>query len=320
MESSNLQCMPSILSRRNKRKTKEEENLNEKARKICRGAKTTNVWQLNSRSTFVSSRSSQSFSLPNSIMYYILKNPTTTKLYQKMIQTCKYFFIKNPIIVSSKFPYSHSLDKWCIGKTRFDFSQLICKYWITENYNFASVLPKIYKCDAKKMCICDQIISFNDLSVFTKTAEDIYFITVTVKDSDDSIVPFEKMFEAFIHVKKFRFYSASIRPKITSKTFKELLKIPQFSKLQLLHLDNIPDTFDIEAFYVYMKKNKTTKFNLKFDKSISAPYKNRLEEIIDEILSKNILNYKPPYIDFYGFIKLDIIKGFRNYAQFCHTV
>uniref|UniRef100_A0AC35EY85 Uncharacterized protein n=1 Tax=Panagrolaimus sp. PS1159 TaxID=55785 RepID=A0AC35EY85_9BILA len=241
-------------------------------------------------------------------MFYISMNPTTTKLYQKIIQICKYFFIKNPIIVSPNYPYSIDLDKLCVGKTRFDFSQLICKYWITEYLIFTSILPKLYKCEAKKVNICDQVISFNDLSMFTKTAEDITFDTVTVRNYDNSIVPFEKIFEAFINAKMFRFFSYSFLSNITSKTFNELLKIPHFSKLQLMDFDNICDTFDIEAFYVYMKENKTTKFRLQFDNSISAPYKNRLEEIIDEILGTKNFSYKPPYIHFHG---LESGKWFR---------
>uniref|UniRef100_A0A914QGU1 DUF38 domain-containing protein n=1 Tax=Panagrolaimus davidi TaxID=227884 RepID=A0A914QGU1_9BILA len=136
--------------------------------------------------------------------------------------------------------------------------------------------------------------------MFTETAEDITFERVTVKDSDGSIVSIEKIFEAFINAKKFKFLSNSTLPYFTKKTFNELLKIPHFSKLQTMTLNNIPDTFDIENFYVYMKENKTTKFYLEFDKSISDHFKNRLEEIIDEILSTKVFNYKPSFVYFHG--------------------
>uniref|UniRef100_A0A914P670 Uncharacterized protein n=1 Tax=Panagrolaimus davidi TaxID=227884 RepID=A0A914P670_9BILA len=227
-----------------------------------------------------------------------------------MIQTCKYFFIKNPIIISPNYPYSLDLDKSCFGKTQFDFSQLICKYRITENFNITSILIKLYKCNAKKVTLKNKVISLNDLSKFTKNAEDICFERVNVKDSDGSIVPFEKIFEAFINAKSFEFSSNSTLPNFTSKTFNELLKIPHFSKLQSMNLNNTPEVFDIKNFCVYMKENKTTKFYLGFDKSVSALYKNRLEKIIDEILSTNIFNYKPPFIDFDG---LEKGKKFRLY-------
>uniref|UniRef100_A0A914QG66 DUF72 domain-containing protein n=1 Tax=Panagrolaimus davidi TaxID=227884 RepID=A0A914QG66_9BILA len=217
-----------------------------------------------------------------------------------MIHTCKYYFIKNPKIVSSSYPYSFdsALHKWCIGKTRFALSQLICKYWITENLNSTSILPKLYKCDAKKVNLINKVISFNELSMFATFAEDITLETITVKDTDGSILPFEKVFEAFINAKKYGFYFYLTLPKITSKTFNELLKIPHFSKLQSFSLKNIPDTFDIESFYTYMKKNKTTKFYLIFDKSVSEAHKNRLEEMIDEIRSTKVSSFQIPFIDF----------------------
>uniref|UniRef100_A0AC35FWN9 Uncharacterized protein n=1 Tax=Panagrolaimus sp. PS1159 TaxID=55785 RepID=A0AC35FWN9_9BILA len=152
--------------------------------------------------------------------------------------------------------------------------------------------------------------------MFTKTAEDITFETVTVKDFNDSIVLFEKIFEAFFNAKIFNFYSNSFQ-NFTSKTFNELLKIPHFSKLQSMNLTNIPEVFDIEAFYVYMKKSKTTKFLLQFDNLISEAYKNRLEEIIDEILSTKVINYKPPFIHFEG---LDREKEFRLFAKYFHYI
>uniref|UniRef100_A0A914QH22 Uncharacterized protein n=1 Tax=Panagrolaimus davidi TaxID=227884 RepID=A0A914QH22_9BILA len=192
------------------------------------------------------------------------------------------------------------VHKRCIGKTQFDFLQLICKFWITENFDFTFTLTKLYKCDARKVTLRNEVISFNDLSVFTETAEDITFDRVTVKHSDGSIVSFENVFKAFINAKKFEFNSDSTLPNITSKTFNELVKTPHFSKLQSMILYNIPEVFDIENFYVYMKKNNTTKFWIEFVKSVSALYKNRLEKIIDEILSTKVFNYKPPFFDIHG--------------------
>uniref|UniRef100_A0AC35GT17 Uncharacterized protein n=1 Tax=Panagrolaimus sp. PS1159 TaxID=55785 RepID=A0AC35GT17_9BILA len=74
--------------------------------------------------------------------------------------------------------------------------------------------------------------------------------------------------------------------------------MPHFSKLLSMNLSNTPEVFDIKNFYVYMKLNKT--FFLLFYNPISKAYKNRVEKIIDEIISTEILNYKPPFIDFDG--------------------
>uniref|UniRef100_A0AC34FGX2 Uncharacterized protein n=1 Tax=Panagrolaimus sp. ES5 TaxID=591445 RepID=A0AC34FGX2_9BILA len=39
------------------------------------------------------------WSLPDSIMYYMAMNPKSAEVYQKLVKSCKYFYIKNPIVV-----------------------------------------------------------------------------------------------------------------------------------------------------------------------------------------------------------------------------
>uniref|UniRef100_A0AC34FL91 Uncharacterized protein n=1 Tax=Panagrolaimus sp. ES5 TaxID=591445 RepID=A0AC34FL91_9BILA len=85
---------------------------------------------------------------------------------------------------------------------------------------------------------------------------------------------------------------------ITSKTFKELLKIPRFATLDRFDLYAIPEVFDNESFYVHLKKNKHTKILLHFCATISEEYKARLEAIIDEIIEAKNREYKIPYITF----------------------
>uniref|UniRef100_A0A914XZB8 Uncharacterized protein n=1 Tax=Panagrolaimus superbus TaxID=310955 RepID=A0A914XZB8_9BILA len=43
------------------------------------------------RDIFLSTYRRQRFSLTDPIMYYIAKNPKNSKIYQKMVQSCKYF-------------------------------------------------------------------------------------------------------------------------------------------------------------------------------------------------------------------------------------
>ena len=42
---------------------------------------------------------SQRFSLPRPIICYVSKNPSSAYAYQKLIQSCKYFYLQNPITV-----------------------------------------------------------------------------------------------------------------------------------------------------------------------------------------------------------------------------
>uniref|UniRef100_A0A914QT93 Uncharacterized protein n=1 Tax=Panagrolaimus davidi TaxID=227884 RepID=A0A914QT93_9BILA len=258
------------------------------------------------RAQFFAKYFRQNFSLPDSILHHIAKNPKTWKLYQKMIRTCKYFFVKNPILVIRCLSHNKG-DEWSADQLLIDLNKLKCKFWVTEeisvfpvveDYNqnvLSSIIPKLYKCDVIFLNLTGQTISYCDLSFVISDAEKINFEDVTLKDENGEILPLEKLIEASIKAQRIRI----IRPTMTSKTFNELTKIPHFANLDSLTLYDLHEDFDIEAFYVYMKKNRRTKFELCFDKSISDGYKARVEEIIDEIKSTKVFDYLPPLVYVY---------------------
>uniref|UniRef100_A0AC34FN25 Uncharacterized protein n=1 Tax=Panagrolaimus sp. ES5 TaxID=591445 RepID=A0AC34FN25_9BILA len=57
------------------------------------------------KARFYASYRHQEFSLPDSIMHYMAMNPKNAKIYQKLIRSCKYFFVKNQILVISSLQY-----------------------------------------------------------------------------------------------------------------------------------------------------------------------------------------------------------------------
>uniref|UniRef100_A0AC34FUI9 Uncharacterized protein n=1 Tax=Panagrolaimus sp. ES5 TaxID=591445 RepID=A0AC34FUI9_9BILA len=266
----------------------------------------------------------QQWSLPDSIMHYIAKNPSTSKCYQKMVQNCKYFYIKNPIIIVS-FMYEKN-DKWQIklgDESREISNNITSKLWIAKMFvcynsvkqNFVtSVIPKIYRCDAYRIKLKNQIIAFNDHVFISLAAKRIIYRDIVVKNDDGSDVAFEKLVETLPKMKTITYKHGNSLSNITSATFKELLKIPHFSKLNSLYLENIPEVFDLDAFYGYVKQNKLVQFNLEFHDSISDAYKNRLEEIIDEILSAKKHDYMPPLIHYSG---LDEVKCIKLFGIYC---
>uniref|UniRef100_A0AC34GU27 BTB domain-containing protein n=1 Tax=Panagrolaimus sp. ES5 TaxID=591445 RepID=A0AC34GU27_9BILA len=254
----------------------------------------------------------QEWSLPDSIIYYMAMNPKSAEVYQKLVKSCKYFYIKNSILVVKRLKYEKEKWKISCGKETINMGNVTLKIWITDVFDVtafsnvsqktaSSIIPNIYKCDAKSVYLYDQVISFQD---FCFLASNVYFVSfsnTTVKNEDLSILEFEKLFLTFSKAHYVVFdCENSIIPMITSKTFDELLKIRHFSTLKYLNLTNIPETFDLDAFYGYMKKNKLTTFSLHFCGAISEAYKNRIEEIIDEILSTKNHDYKPPFLDFPG--------------------
>uniref|UniRef100_A0A914QYS8 Uncharacterized protein n=1 Tax=Panagrolaimus davidi TaxID=227884 RepID=A0A914QYS8_9BILA len=267
------------------------------------------------RAKFMATFYQQDFSLPDSLIFYIATNPKTAELYLKMIKTCKYFFVKNPIIIID------CLDtfggKWRVNEKPLDLTKYNCKYWITDVISvsasvfvdkniLSTIIPKLYQCDVKCLSISHQIISFNDLSFIISSAEEIYFNNVIVKKCN-SVIPLEGIIEIAVCAKSVNIF----KPTITTKTMKELTKLSHFLKLYDFTLHDLSEVFDLDAFYSYMKKNQDTQFFLTFfDEQISEGYMNRLETIVDEILETKQFNYEPPVINFTG---LDIQKYKKLY-------
>uniref|UniRef100_A0A914Q162 Uncharacterized protein n=1 Tax=Panagrolaimus davidi TaxID=227884 RepID=A0A914Q162_9BILA len=265
------------------------------------------------RAKFLSTYCSrQSFSLTDSIMFYILKHPKDAQMYQKMIKSCKYFFIRNPILVISCLSYGGVRKEWQnLSKVKSDMSNLMSKIWITEKLHInagkneenilSSIISKVYRCDVKEFILYNQTILYHDLTRLIGSAEIILFYqNVLVRNDNGLNVGLEKIVEVAVKAEFITLYPGTLLSSITSKTMKELLKIPHFSKVHCLAMEKIPESFDIETFYAYMKMNKFTKFALYFDESISNAYKNRLEAINNEILATNMFNYTPPLIHFDG--------------------
>uniref|UniRef100_A0A914P6W2 Uncharacterized protein n=1 Tax=Panagrolaimus davidi TaxID=227884 RepID=A0A914P6W2_9BILA len=257
------------------------------------------------KTRFYDSYYRQNWSLRDSLIHYITQNPSSAKVYQKIIQSCKYFFFKNPILIVSDL----SLD-------------ITCKIWITNEINIideigeeidhnflASLIPKIYQSDVKTFNLCDQNLFFDELIFLASNAETIRFDggsertfedpTSIIKNADGSFSPLEKIFAALPKVKKF-YYTPPSDDFITTNTVKELLKISHFSNLDYFRMVFIPVSFDIETFYDYIKGNKKTRIYLLFSPDISEAYKTRLQTIVNEILQTQTRDFKVPYISFDG--------------------
>uniref|UniRef100_A0AC34F4T9 DUF38 domain-containing protein n=1 Tax=Panagrolaimus sp. ES5 TaxID=591445 RepID=A0AC34F4T9_9BILA len=255
---------------------------------------------LSKRDLFLSTyRRDQNWSLPLSIIYYMAMNPKNVEVYEKLIHSCKYFFVKNPILIGDRFDYDlYARDKWShfVYKDNYctEFSSVTSKFWITDeffNYPFesspnmvSSFLPKCYRVDVKRLKLFHQNISFNDFLFLASNCGDIVFFHTVVKNEDGTIVPLEKLIKLLPRVKNVDICNTSEFSNITSNTVKELLEIPHFSKIVKFNLFNICELFDINTFFPYMKKNQNTQFCIHFFPPLSEAFKNRLEEMVDEII------------------------------------
>uniref|UniRef100_A0A914QFQ9 Uncharacterized protein n=1 Tax=Panagrolaimus davidi TaxID=227884 RepID=A0A914QFQ9_9BILA len=241
----------------------------------------------------------QNWSFPDSIIFYISKNPSSAKLFQKLVQMCKYFFIKNPIIVIEQFNNRGKKElEVVLEKTE---KRISYKFWISgdeiqpTSKIISSIVPHIYKVDVKKILVSCQTISFNDFVCFSKNVENLDLNYIRLKKEKVSNIPLEKLVEALPELKNLYVNQNFLCYLITSETMKELVKIEHFSKINSVRFSGLADTFDVEIFYDYMKKNKHTLFYFDFDYLLSDAYINRLKEIIDEVIEIENHDYKVPY-------------------------
>uniref|UniRef100_A0A914QC17 Uncharacterized protein n=1 Tax=Panagrolaimus davidi TaxID=227884 RepID=A0A914QC17_9BILA len=264
----------------------------------------------------------QNWLLPDSIIYYITKTPSNAKAWEELIQSCKYFFAKNPIIVADILNFSQGWEVFTntsAGRLqkRIPPKNVSYKLWITETLRIyganrkyvSSIISQIYRCDATELHLNGQILSFKEFLFFSRNVEvlrlgftgthDNKNYTV-VKNEDGTIVPLEQLVKTLTKLKQIKGTNNPTHSFVTKNTARELLKIPHFFQIQKFLFTGLPEVFDVDAIFAYLKKNKHMKFELHFADSISQTFKTRLEKIVDEIIETETHDYKPPLISFDG--------------------
>uniref|UniRef100_A0AC34FJ32 Uncharacterized protein n=1 Tax=Panagrolaimus sp. ES5 TaxID=591445 RepID=A0AC34FJ32_9BILA len=132
-----------------------------------------------------------------------------------MVQSCKYFFVKNPILVADGFAYYRVDGKWTAfvykGNDRTKFSSVSSKFWITKEFSnyvlesspnmISSILPKFYRVNVKELGLSHQNISFDDFLFLTSNVENIFLGLTVVKNEDGSTVPLEQLIKLLPRVK-----------------------------------------------------------------------------------------------------------------------
>uniref|UniRef100_A0AC34FMS1 Uncharacterized protein n=1 Tax=Panagrolaimus sp. ES5 TaxID=591445 RepID=A0AC34FMS1_9BILA len=228
----------------------------------------------------------QAWSLPDSVMYYVAKNPKSPK----NTQTWKNIDLKN---ISSK--------------TWINDSLVIHATTDIDNLAF-SIVTKIYKCDAKYLTLYDQVFTFDEFLFLGSAVEQLALYRSIVRDEDGREVAFETLVECLPNLKNCHCSFVAASKNASKNTLKEFWKIPHLLTLDSLSFGNITEEFNIDNFVIFIKQNKNTRIQLYFADTISEAYKNRLEIIIDEIIKTENHDYKPPYISFRG---LDEEKDFN---------
>uniref|UniRef100_A0A914QY34 Uncharacterized protein n=1 Tax=Panagrolaimus davidi TaxID=227884 RepID=A0A914QY34_9BILA len=165
----------------------------------------------------------QNWSLSYLIIDYITKNPSNAKAWQKLIQSCKYFFAKNPIIVADCLDFCQG---WVLSantsagrlEKRIPSNNISYKLWITEKLRIyganrkyvSSIIPQIYRCDATKLLLHGPILSYNEFLFLSRSAEVLHLDYSGVKNGngvvptneESSIIPLEKLVKTLVNLKE----------------------------------------------------------------------------------------------------------------------
>ena len=215
----------------------------------------------------------QQFSLPETLIYYMTKNPPSSKLYNKLIKCCKYFWLKNPVFTLKWMVHyrrliwqTDEINGFPVRWHSFQTEDMHEKLWINErlaiideNKSLASsVIPRIYRCDLLDLDLSFQTLSFDEFQVFNSSGsiEKLCLHRTLVKTGDGNVVPIEKFIELLPNLQEFEYRNVTTEDglhSITSETAANLVAIPHFPRLITFNIYAIPESFNIEAFFAVPK-------------------------------------------------------------------
>uniref|UniRef100_A0A914QTL1 Uncharacterized protein n=1 Tax=Panagrolaimus davidi TaxID=227884 RepID=A0A914QTL1_9BILA len=239
----------------------------------------------------------QYFSIPEKIVYYAAKNATSSTMFQKLLHTCKYFFIVNPVIIVPLLKcfygdwYACNID----GKKWFQLrDSLYFKVWIQheiDNHSgFVSRIffPGIYKNDAKIICFgYKPCMTFDEFVYIAGNAEKLTMYGQTVKYSNGEIVLLEDIIKNLPKLKFLDFSCTLDEIDVTERTASKLMEIQHFKQMSHINLKNIPETLDVGTMFDFILENKHIKIKLWYHYQISDPCKELIRECSKRLRNEN---------------------------------
>uniref|UniRef100_A0A914Z0J3 Uncharacterized protein n=1 Tax=Panagrolaimus superbus TaxID=310955 RepID=A0A914Z0J3_9BILA len=167
---------------------------------------------------------------------------------------------------------------------------------------FCSIISKLYyKCEIARLYLYDISLTLNEFIFLSSSAENVILNNVSIKYCNGEEVELEKLVQFCSKAVKFEYAFLSNATNFSSKTIKNLIKIPHFFMLKKFRLINIPDIFDIKPLLSFLKKTNLY-VCLDFCENLSEDYRNQLNDIIVEILDEtdNAYLFGPPSLKIPG--------------------
>jgi hypothetical protein len=178
----------------------------------------------------ISSFHKQDFAFPDSFIYYITKYPSNSKGYQKLVQTCKYFYNKNPVIILPCLHYTrhlpHEKHKWftCGYKCDKNYGRFpvnlngIRRLWITDKCDLmrcfksimdpfysaliTDIIPKMYRCNIQECYLYNQFLNFDQFLFIASLVKKCDLCLVTIKKDNGNEVLLEEIVANLIYLEE----------------------------------------------------------------------------------------------------------------------
>uniref|UniRef100_A0A914PYX4 Uncharacterized protein n=1 Tax=Panagrolaimus davidi TaxID=227884 RepID=A0A914PYX4_9BILA len=251
-------------------------------------------------------------SLPYLIIDYIAKNPSSSEVYKKLIQCCKYFFEKMPILVAAYMfggrqlcshdeePYEDD-EECCVS---IDINKITSSIWLTKTIDLDETYPlvnqkdyysllcsKIYRLETSHLYLQGTSILFDDFKILVSSVKHVELSDVDIIYNDGKPLMLEDILESIPHIEIFKLHFKDDFTFVPSAK-----KMAQFKNLHYFYLRNIPEVY-VDDLTTFIKNHKNTKIWLTFADEISDGYKARLDALIDIIIESGVSDY---YIEYDG--------------------
>uniref|UniRef100_A0A914PB64 Uncharacterized protein n=1 Tax=Panagrolaimus davidi TaxID=227884 RepID=A0A914PB64_9BILA len=260
----------------------------------------------------------QNWSLPNSIILYIAKNPSSSKVYQILVRTCKFFFETNPIIITAYLDTCKNSTKYRISQNqnerrkcsqnnfecciKIDLNMLSTKIWITRGLyiqkriqnSITTIVQKNFRFESFHLSVAENDIIFDDLKFLVSSAKRVFLFENSIKYKNGSIVMLDNILGCLpTNIEIFWFDFGKDVPMVNANasTMKNILKLQNLENLKDFIMYNCPGTLSVEDLSVFLKKFENTNIHFDFKSNISPEYKEQLDYLIDTIIESDVPNH-----------------------------
>uniref|UniRef100_A0AC35GN49 Uncharacterized protein n=1 Tax=Panagrolaimus sp. PS1159 TaxID=55785 RepID=A0AC35GN49_9BILA len=223
----------------------------------------------------------QNFSLPGPQIFYILNN-ADHRMLRKLFASCKYFFVKHPtpICYGLSKRYQTSFKKENLDLSRLSNPIMFVKNtFITgrivavrrntvklsandpERLFISSLIPHLFRCEAKYLSIVDQSLSFDEVKFLISHGNVVEFCLPdsTILDECGQYVHLEEIMKYLPNVEELVLPNI----KVNSETGHALTKLKFNSRIFIFSIWAIfGDPFDENEFLKFVKANRDDKLDL----------------------------------------------------------